>query len=252
MTRTRIKFSKITMEIAQGNNSKLIIFRSDRSDLPHLTVSWGNPSREVDIHLKRRTSGGSEKPTPIAKIPESEITSLLKSFEPEYQRSIETVLPKLQPVRPGWLGHKGYVVFYMDDDTQQKLIARIAPKRKHRSKLAHVVDESAIKDLSQAQEIMDCIYQPAILHNLAAIEFKGTVLAQCIRGKRKGRLLVLYPSLKANSKYCWFAINAKHIELMTSSNKFFLSGFKQLLPDDAWTTIFDALHLAELGIEREP
>jgi len=30
---------------------KLVVFRTDRAGLPHLTCSWSNPSGDVDVHL---------------------------------------------------------------------------------------------------------------------------------------------------------------------------------------------------------
>src|SRR5437588_3705731 len=171
--RDRIKISKLAMEIIQGNNVKLVVFRTDRSDIPHLTISCGNISKEIDVHLKSRSLGGKEDHRTIAKIPESDLSKLYKVFEPEFLQSMWAGMQKIRTARPGWLGRKGYIVLYLSDEVRQQIASRIAPKQKHKRKWTHVVDEQAIKDILQSQEIMDSVYHPAILHELAAQGYTG-------------------------------------------------------------------------------
>jgi hypothetical protein len=71
----------LTIRLVQGRNVKLFIFRNDRSELPHLTISWRNPSKEIDIHFKKRTKGGREHHDPIAIILESDFSKAYESFQ---------------------------------------------------------------------------------------------------------------------------------------------------------------------------
>lgn len=48
------KLGGLTIRVIQGHNKKLLISRNDRGDLPHLTISWGNASKEFDVHLTTR------------------------------------------------------------------------------------------------------------------------------------------------------------------------------------------------------
>jgi hypothetical protein len=52
VSKGRLRIQKLTLELRQDRNTKLIIFRNDRSDTPHLTLSWNNPSKVIDVHFE--------------------------------------------------------------------------------------------------------------------------------------------------------------------------------------------------------
>ena len=244
-----IKIGKLTIRLAQGRNIKLFVFRNDRSDLPHLTISWRNVSGEIDIHLKKRTQGGQEYHEPITTISESDFGKVCESFQLALLKVITINIDSLVKIRPGWLGRRGYVILHLPDDIQKQLIQKLAPKQKRHGKWAFILNEDLLKDPSQLQELTSNCYHPAVLHELAAIGCEGPVFAECVRRKRKGHLMLLQLIAGPNGRRYWVRTNDLVSKMMKLSGEFIPSSFRQLLPGDAWAKIHNELHLDEIGID---
>lgn len=246
----RIRIQKLTIELRRGRNSKLIIFRNDRNDIPHLTISFENPSKEIDIHLKTRASGGQEHHREIAKVHEIDIAKVFDSFKPILLKNLSEIIPKLKQVRPGWLGRKGYAIFYLDDNAARSLMNRIAPRRKHHSKWERVADLSVVDNYAHSPEAMDNIFHPSVLHELTNLRYNRPVFAGRMYGRHKPKLMPIHLAQKSNGKLCWIRLDKFIKSMMELSETFMLSCLKQILPEDAWTTVYNELHLEEFGIER--
>lgn len=52
---------------------KLVVFRTDGTDLPHLTCSWNNPTGDVDLHLTPVSPRDNDDRESLLKIQESEL-----------------------------------------------------------------------------------------------------------------------------------------------------------------------------------
>jgi hypothetical protein len=237
------------MQFSRDRNAKLMIFRNDRSGTPHLLISWENLSKEVDVHLKSRSAGGQEYPNYLAKIPESDFVKLFKSFEPAFMQSINANLCRIPRVRPGWLGHRGYAVFYMDEREKSQMMDRIAPLRKYHGKWERVPDMQAFEDWTNSPEIINNIYHPSILHDIAANGYDDIIMAGRIRGKHKPKSMALCLVKSSNGRASWVNLDRLIQSMMGISETSTLLCLKQLLPKDAWTTIFNELHLEEVGFE---
>src|ERR1051326_3085519 len=162
----RLRIHKLTMQLWRDRNSKLMLFRNDRNDTPHLLISWTNPSKEIDIHLTSRSAESQEDYHRIAILRERDFIRPLRSFRDSFIESVN--LHKIQKVKPGWLGHRGYAIFYMDNVEKSHVIDRIAPLRKHHGKWERAPDLQAFMDWVHAPEVMNYIYHPSILHDIAA------------------------------------------------------------------------------------
>ena len=250
--RHRLEIPKLGIEMIHGNNIKVIIFRTDRSDTPHLTISWGNAAKEIDVHLKTRTAGGQEDHQPIAKLPESELEGLAAAFEPELMDGVAAAIQTVRTVRPGWLWRRRYVVVHLHHEAEEHLLNQIAPRRKRKGKWARFVDPQAVRDIVKSQGIIHCVYHPAILHELAAEAYAGPVLAQCVAGRRRGRLIALCSIVKPNGIRSWVIIDNRFIRALRDlSQKFVMACLKRLLPGDTQATVANALQLEELAFDQE-
>ncbi|HEX8707686.1 MAG TPA: hypothetical protein VF723_05445 [Pyrinomonadaceae bacterium] len=237
------------MELRQDRNAKLVIFRNDRNDTPHLTISWENPSKEIDIHLKSRSAGGQENHRKLVVIHERDFIKLFVSLKPIFLQSVSLNLNKIRRVRPGWLGHRGYAVFYMDEEEKSQMIDRIAPLRKYHGKWERVPDLKVFEDWIHSPEAINSIYHPSILHDIAADGCDDPIIAGRIRGQHKPKTMPLQLVKMPDGRSFWLRLDKLGKSMMGISETFTLSCLKLLLPGDAWATIFNELHLEEIGLE---
>lgn len=244
----RIKVRELTIEVRQGHNTKFMVFRNGRKDIPHLTISLGNPTKEIDVHLTTRTSGGQENYREISKIPESDFAKLYGSFEPDFLKSIDVNVRKIRKVRPGWLARKGYGILYLSDEAQDQLINKIAPTRKRKGKWECVIDVEALVNIHQLQEFTKYIFHPSALHDIAAQGCNGPVFAGCYR-RRKRHLMSLRLVTKPNGRPYWIRTDHLARNLLSISGTFTLLCLKRLIPDGSWSLIRDELRLGEIGFD---
>lgn len=178
------------MEFRRDRNAKLVIFRNDRNDTPHLTISWENPTRDIDVHLKTRTAGGQEDHQKIAIIEERDLIRLFRLFRNAFVQSVVGNLHRIGRVRPGRLGRWGYAVFYLDEQEKTEILEKVAPLKKHR-KLERVLDMKAFVDWAHSPKLMNNIYHPSILHDIAADGSTNVIMAGRIRGKHRPKVMPL-------------------------------------------------------------
>ena len=242
----RLRVPKLTVELRQDRNTKLMLFRNDRSDTPHLTLSWNNPSKSIDVHLKARGPGGSESHREIAVIPERNFLRLLGTFKDKLRDDILVNFSGAARLKPGRLGRWGYAIFYLDEEEKREFIDRIAPLQ-NRRRPERVLDPNAIVDWANSSERRKNFYHPSALHYIAAVGTENVIMAGRIRGKHKPKLLPLGLFRRANGRPVWLAMDRLSKSMLSFSESFTLSCLKQLLPDDAWAIAFNELHLEEVG-----
>lgn len=246
----RLRVPRLTVELRQDRNTKLMLFRNDRSDTPHLTLSWNNPSKTIDVHLKARGQGGVENHREIAVITERYLFKLLGTFGDKVRDEILVNTSRAARVKPGRLGRWGYAIFYLDEDEKRTFINRIAPMQK-RHKSERVLDTRAIVDWANSSERRKNIYHPSALHRIAGAGTENVIMAGRIRGKHKPKLLPLGLFRLPNGQPVWLALERLTKMMLSFSESFSLSCLKQLLPDDAWAIVFNELHLEEVGLDGD-
>lgn len=244
-----LKIGNFTIRLASGRNVKLYVLRNDRKELPHLTISWQNPSKQIDIHLTTRTVGGNENHQPIAKIDESVLKSDCEHLVAEMLKIITANIDKVRKVRPGWLARNGYVVLYLPDDVQERLIQKLFPKQKRHGKWTHIVDKEIIAGSKPLQEVIDRLYHPSILHELAELNYREPILAASGRKKCKYHLIPLMMITNPNGNSCWVRLDNLAKKMMKNLEELMISSIKQMLPNNAWEIIHGELYLDELGFK---
>jgi hypothetical protein len=241
----RLRIQKLTMELRQDRNTKLIIFRNDRSDTPHLTLSWNNPSKVIDVHLKSRGVGGSETHREIGIVKERAFLKLLGTFKDQLRDNVLVELSRAAKINPGRLGRWGYAVFYLDEDEKREFIDRIAPLRKH-GKRERMPDPEALEGWANSAEVRKNIYHPSALHYIAAAGRDDVIMAGRVRGNHRPRLLPLGLFTARNGRPIWIGMDRLSRSMLSFSEEFTLSCLKQLLPKDAWAIVVNELHLDEI------
>jgi len=243
-----LKIGQFTLRLIQSHNAKLLVGRNDRADLPHLTISWGNPSREIDFHLTRRVRGGKEHHEPLGTISESDLAKAAESFGANLSQSLQSKIIDLRKVRPGWLARNGYWLMHLPIEVQDRLIDSVAPRNKRHGKWTRVVEDNVLEKLAQSQEMMDSIHHPTALHDLSVMGYQGPIFAQSMRRKYRGRrLLGLYLLCKPDGRRYWVRIDKLTQDMLKLTEEFIESSLKSLLPEDTWHKIQSGLRLEEVG-----
>lgn len=240
----RLRIPKLTFQFTQERNVKLIIFRNDRSDLPHLTISFANPSKEIDIHLKSRSSGGKEHLTKIAKIHENDIAKTLGLITSIFLQKIADNINKIKKVRPGWLARKGYWILYLDETAEKTFINYFAPIGKRHGKWERQINSSSFDNYLNSTNIGDNIYYPSFLHELASSGYGQPVFAFRVYGKHKPMVMPI-GLIQRNGKAYWIRMD-KFTKNLVNLDDVFLSCLSKILPEDVRTKISNALCLEEL------
>ncbi len=246
----RLRVPKLTVELRQDRNTKLMLFRNDRSDTPHLTLSWNNPSKSIDVHLKVRSPGGNESHREIAVIPERNFLRVLGTFKDLLLENVLVNFSRAARVRPGRLGRWGYAVFFLDEDEKRDFIDQVAPLRKHR-KLERVFDPTAFVGWANSTERRKNIYHPSILHYIAANGTENVIMASRVRGRHKPKLLPLGLFRNAAGRPVWLAMDKLSRSMLSLSESFTLSCLRELLPKDAWEIVQRELHLEEVDLNGD-
>jgi len=222
----------------------------------HLTVSWDNPSGEVDIHLTREFPDKPKIYGPIAKITEESFQGFLDSFLPrlgaEALPLIESFRQEVKPLRPGWLGRKGYSIFWVPEDEHSQWLMRFAHRHK---KNKYRVYQSTLAHLERPEEVLEHLYEPAILHEIAARGGRGGVQALRIKGRNRRRRsiisLISVPWPDGTTR--WVAADSLAAALHDLMGRMEDSVFKPIVKavGDALSKAYDGLRLHELGIDGE-
>lgn len=241
----RVRIGQITLEARQSRNTKLLVFRNDRADLPHLLISFGNVSKEIDIHLKTRSTGGQESLLCIAKIPEATITTVFQDLEPRFQEMALRHITNVRPVRPGWLARKGYLVSYLGDEAERNMVEIFAPKRKYHSKWERVLRAAGLDDFVQSELPGEMVFLPSVLHELKRLHYSRPVMAYRVRGKHKHATTALRLGLTPKGRLRWFPMHELVNDLRYIGESA-IEELKHLVPPDKWRLIWEELRLGEV------
>lgn len=199
----RVQIGELLVSVARDRNFKLILGRADR-DLGHVTISWGNQSGRIDVHHTHNLPGGAKRHEPLFTFDEGVVGNALLRIAQEVERVFQqAVLRRRRWVRPGWLGHHGYLVVWADigdrDEYVRSVLPQVAPRRKRRYRFRF----SRLDKLPEPKE--HGVYNPSILHWLAHSHQTGPWPAVA---PGKPPLTLQYIPTKKHP-YRWFAYPAK-------------------------------------------
>lgn len=220
------------------SEKKFVVSRMADPKLPHLTLSWGNRSREIDLHL----TYGDGRHVPLARLPEQLLQQAGLYFEQVAAACFEPVIEVFRPVRPGWLARRGYVLMAQEEEQVVGFLKELAPKERGKYRLR--LDSLEEKIVPKLADNVTC-YSPRLLKFEGVQETFGFVVALAAprlrrpkpyiqwlpfdprlrlfqRSKRRQRKNTssLAPSLappvvpqrEADVRWCWLALPEKELQ----------------------------------------
>lgn len=248
------------MELSQylqvGRQERKLFLLDSRYPTLHLTISWNNPSGEIDLHLTRELPDKTKRYGSIAKLTKESITgffdSVMPLFETEFAPLALSFLQNARPVRPGWLRRKGYLILWLPTEEHLSWVTKFAHKK---SKNKYRIYQSSINNLNHFEEIEEHLYEPAILHEIAARGERGWIQALRLRGRKRRRkenihlTYVRWP----DGRVSWIPIDRFVLALRDLMKKTEDSVFKPLTESlrKRLGVIYDDLRLHELDVERD-
>jgi hypothetical protein len=148
---------------------KLEVLKAGRPDLAHLTIFWGTKSGQLDFHLthnhQQKMSGFAEKEwTPLIAIDQRDLErwGLLIS-QTIASKVVPEVLAVHRKFRPGWLGHRGYLVMLAEPDEMMGWMRRVAPKSRGKYRIR---PEQFLDPVNYPTGLVGNIYDPKVLKDL--------------------------------------------------------------------------------------
>jgi hypothetical protein len=213
---------------------KLVVFRVDRRDLPHLTCSWGNPSHEVDLHLTPAFSTADADREPILRMGESELKARLGDLVRQAWLVLQGhTVSVVWGIHARWLANHSYSLVGAKDTPIVDWLQSALPKIRGKFRLDH----DRIKKLPRM----------ALFHSTPR-RFQlsgqyGQIYALCTRGPDRGRVLVLQGLALGSPLSTWVALDfADMARLCRAIDRLLRQWLRSLVPG-AWETICTALEL---------
>lgn len=219
---------------------KLVIFRTDPAGigLPHLTLSWGNPTREIDLHITPRHPKDANDRDSIIKIPENELIEFFDSLGQQFSTVATTTLLKLFfPVRGSWLRTNYYKVLQPGGGSSAQWLLRATPKIRGKYR----ADKNTLREIPKHS-----LRQPTT-ERLAELRVERQVWAVCTRGWNRGHILVLHYMPWRLGILTWVAIDYDDAPEFCSAVQRVLSDPLDSLVTSALKRIHDELRLEEIG-----
>jgi hypothetical protein len=220
---------------------KLVIFRVDRTDLPHLTCSWNNPSKEIDIHLTSPSQRSECKRQSIVKIQESELRARLRELVPQFCAIVRhSPIQFVWGVQPKWLADRGYRLVGPRDEPVSVWFKRALTKKRGKYRL----DAESFR---RPPEMVT--YSPTAMR-LAKSRNEGQAYAVSIRGPHRGTTLMLTPLNLGYLPETWVAVNVADVGRLirtVKQSRLLPRWFSDLSPG-GWERIYVAMRLKELGL----
>jgi hypothetical protein len=220
---------------------KLVIFRVDRTDLPHLTCSWNNPSKEIDIHLTSPSQSTECNRESIVKIQESELRARFRELVAQFFAIVSrSPIQFVWGVQPKWLAERGYRLVGPREEPVSAWFKRAVTKKRGKYRL----DAESFR---RPPEMVT--YSPTSLR-LAKFRNEGQVYAVSIRGPHRGTTLILTPLDLGHLPEAWAAVDMADVGRLIRAvkrSRLLPRWFSELSPG-GWERIYLAMRLEEVGL----
>ncbi len=218
---------------------KFVAFRVDRTDLPHLTLSWNNPSGEVDVHLTPASPKDKIGPKSIVKIQESELKTRFGELAKQlWDLTRNNPVQMVWGVQARWLAKQGFVLVGPRDEPVIAWLQRALPKRRGKYR----VDEARFKQLPRLAR-----HFPTA-RRLEELGQDGLIYAMCHKGVHRGRVLLLGRLSFGPAPPTWLALDSADMGRLGNALSRLLRKWLTGLAPGAWQRIREGLQLREVGL----
>jgi hypothetical protein len=220
---------------------KLVIFRVDRTDLPHLTCSWNNPSKEIDIHLSSPSQRSERERESIVRIQESELRARFRELVAEFAAIVSrSPIQFVWGVRPKWLADREYRLVGPRDEPVSVWFKRSLTKKRGKYRL----DAESFRRPPEM-----ATYSPTAAR-LTKLRTEGQAYAISTKGPHRGTTLILAPINLGYLPETWVAVNVADVGMLIRAvkrSRLLPRWFSELSPG-GWEKIHIAMRLDELGL----
>jgi len=218
---------------------KLVIFRTDRTDLPHLTCSWNNPTGEVDVHLTPVSPRNNDDRESVLKVQEAELKARVHDLVRQIIAPVlGSPIQMVWGVNPKWLAARGYLLVGPMTEPVSTWFQRAIAKRRGKYRL----DERAFKQMPKMG-----LYKPTA-RQFANLGTEGQMFAVCTRGSERRTILILARLDFSPSCATWLAVNFADLSSLVKAmqrRRVIARWFASFAPE-AWERVYAALQLHQL------
>lgn len=218
---------------------KLVVFRTDRNDLPHLTLSWDNPSGEIDLHFTPVHPKDKNDRDSIMKVPQTLLAEYFITLGEQFANLVTTgVLKLFFPVRGEWLRRNHFKVLQPRVESFEDWLVRASPKLRGKYRT----------DINMLREIPKHSLRQPTTQRLIELRTMRQIWAVCTQGWDKGRVLVLHYMGWRPGVMTWIAIDYDDAPEFCDSFQLLIAEPVDSLISDAIQRIRNKLCLEEIGL----
>jgi hypothetical protein len=223
----------------------VIIRRTDRQELPHLSIFFKTASGEIDGHLKNELAApGTDPYTPLFSFRADELSNLATEVAPRFEREFRKLYSAFKKATPAGLRRNGDVLAFSKTDALSSRILDFAPKLRGK----HRLDLEKLKELFFEDRSQVTLLDPSALKSNELKNHRTPIFAVRPRGKKRTLGLVYAPS--RYGERVWLITNPTATVMSNILAKSLPLNITQR-GKDVWYRVHDALRLAELGIARD-
>jgi hypothetical protein len=217
---------------------KLVVFRTDRRDLPHLTLSWNNPTGEIDLHLTPAKPKNANDRDSIARFQQAELILFFESLGQRFGDTVAHRLLKLfRPIKPDWLRKNHYKLYQPEGGSLEEWLRKGFPKSRNKYR----ADPHLLRRMPKA-----CLRQPTSMR-LAEAKHESQVWAVCVAGWNRGHVFVLHYLNWPHRASGWTAIDYEDSEKFVRLIKNVFPGHIDDVLNEKYQIVCNALQLREIG-----
>jgi hypothetical protein len=218
-----------------------VLFRADRQGLSHLTISWNNPSGEVDFHLTGDSADLNDR-EPILRIQEAEFKAqFVELVRQTAETAFKNPIRVIWAVNPRWLASNGYRLVGPGSEEIGLWLQKALSKKRGKYR----IDAATFRKLPKSS-----LFNATPTH-FGKLGSEGHMYAIRIARNGKDNLLALTRMDLGLTLPVWMAISCddmgKLIKTVTRS-RVLPNWFEKLAPA-AWAKIQEALKLNDVNMK---
>jgi hypothetical protein len=218
---------------------KLVVFRTDRNDLPHLTLALDNHSGEIDLHFTPVHPKDRNDRNSIMKVPQTLLAEYFINLGEQFATLATTRIFKLFfPVRGEWLRQNYFKVLEPCGESFEEWFIRASPKLRGKYRT----------DINTLREIPRHSLRQPTTQRLIELRATQQVWAVCTQGWDKGRVLVLHYMGWRPGVMTWVAIDYDDAPEFCDAFQLVIAEPVDTLISDIIQRIRNELCLEELGL----
>jgi hypothetical protein len=239
--RMRFRIGDIIVEYRHAHNHQVLLSQARQLN-PHLTITWGNYSKNIHVHITNNLPNGEKDYQNVANIPENDFAKALELPEQKLLEFMERLVKSVKWVRPGWLARKGFQLQCQSDEWRKNIFELVTPNEKigkgKNKKRTYLIDKISAESGLEYVELLPA----ASLHELRKIGYKDAIFAYS--GRRKEPFLLSY-TYNPSGQLRWAMLDTLKLQQLFEADfkNILLPQLEKLIPQEGWKAICELLRL---------